>query len=222
MLVELGHQEIPTTGNRQFLVLIFKELTNLVARLASFNKSQPVTARTKGVGIGDNLHLISRPKFSIEGHHPAVDLGTNGFFPNLGVDFIGKIDRSGIFRKRAHSSIWCEDVNLFCQDIFFHIFNKFFGIAWLVLEFHHLLDPVHPNSRFLAVDLTLDPFFISPVSRNPILGNLVHFLGSDLELNWPFRTVYSRMDGLVAIGLPVGNIVLKAPRHWLPELMDVA
>ena len=129
MLVELGHQEVPTTVNRQFLVLIFKELTDLVARLASFNKGQPVTARTKGVGIGDNLHLISRPKFGIKRHHPAVDLGTNRFFPNLSVDFIGKIDRSGIFRERAHGSIWCEDVNFFCQDVFFYIFNKFFGIA---------------------------------------------------------------------------------------------
>ena len=129
MLVELGHQEVTATVNRQFLVLIFKELTDLVARLASFNKGQPITTRTKGIGIGDNLHLVSRPKFGIEGHHPAVDLGTNRFFPNLGVDFISKIDRSRIFRKRAHGSIWCEDVNLFCQDVFFYIFNKFFSIA---------------------------------------------------------------------------------------------
>ena len=129
MLVELGHQEVTTTVNRQFLVLIFKELTDLVARLASFNKGQPVTTRTKGIGIGDNLHLISRPKFGIEGHHPAVDLGTNRFFPNLGMDFIGKIDWSRIFRKRAHSSIWSEDVNLFCQDVFFYIFYEFLGIA---------------------------------------------------------------------------------------------
>ena len=50
----------------------------------------------------------------------------------------------------------------------------------------------------------------------------MHFLGSDLELNRSFRAVYSRMDGLIAIGLPVGNIVLKSTRHWLPELMDIA
>ena len=129
MLVELGHQEVTATVNRQFLVLIFKELTDLVARLASFNKGQPVTTWTKGIGIGDNLHLISRPKFGIEGHHPAVDLGTNRFFPNLGVDLIGKIDRSGIFGKRAHGSVWSEDVNLFCQDVFFYIFYEFLGIA---------------------------------------------------------------------------------------------
>ena len=49
----------------------------------------------------------------------------------------------------------------------------------------------------------------------------MHFLGSDLEFNRSFRAVDRRMDGLVAIGLPVGNIVLKTPRHRLPELMDV-
>ena len=222
MLIELGHQEVTTPVNRQFLILIFKELTNLVTRLASFNKGQPITARTKRIGIGDNLHLVSRPKFGIKRHHPAIDLGTNRFFPNLGVDFIGKIDRSRILWKGTDSPIWGKDINLFSQIVFLDRIDKFLGIIRLVLEFHHLLDPVHPNSRFLAVDLTLDTFFIGPVSRNPILGNLVHFLGSDLELNWPFRTVYSRMDGLIAICLPVGNIVLKTPRHWLPELMDVA
>ena len=29
------------------------------------------------------------------------------------------------------------------------------------------------------------------------------------------------MDGLIAIGLPVGNIVLKTPRHRFPEFMDI-
>ena len=137
------------------------------------------------------------------------------------MDLIGKIDRPRIFRKRAHGSVWCEDVNLFCQDVFFYIFYEFLGIAWLVLEFHHLLDPVHPNSRFLTVNLTLDPLLIGPVSRNPVLSDFMHFLGSDLEFNRSFRAIYSRMDRLIAIGLPVGNIVLKTPRHWLPEFMDV-
>ena len=51
MLVELSHQEVTATVNRQFLVLIFKELTDLVACLASFNKGQPVTTRTKGLAL---------------------------------------------------------------------------------------------------------------------------------------------------------------------------
>ena len=38
MLVELGHQEVTATVNRQFLVLIFKELTDLVARLAGLTR----------------------------------------------------------------------------------------------------------------------------------------------------------------------------------------
>ena len=59
------------------------------------------------------------------------------------------------------------------------------------------------------------------MSRNPVLGNLVHLLGSDLEFNRSFRAVYSRMDGLVAIGLPVGNIVLKTSRHRFPKFMDI-
>ena len=138
------------------------------------------------------------------------------------MNLIGKVNRSRILWKRTNRPIWSKDINLFCQIVFFDSIYKFLGIIRLVLEFHHLLDPVHPNSRFLAINLTLDSFFVGPVSRNPVLSNLVHFLGTDLELDGTFWTVDSGMDRLVTIGLTVGDIVLEATWHGLPKLVNIA
>ena len=137
------------------------------------------------------------------------------------MNLIGKVNRSRILWKRTNRSVWGKDINLLSQIVFFDRIYKFFGIIRLVLEFHHLLDPVHPNGRFLAINLAFHSFFVGPVSRNPVLSNLVHFLGTDLELNWSFWSINSRMDRLVPIGLTIGNIVLETSRHWFPKLMNV-
>ena len=135
--------------------------------------------------------------------------------------FIGKVNRSRILWKRTNRSIWSKDINLLSQIVFFDSIHKFLSIIRLVLELHHLLDPVHSNSRFFAINLTLDSFFVGPVSCNPVFSNLVHFLGSNLELNWPFRSINSRMDRLVTIGLTIGNVVLETSWHWFPKFMNI-
>ena len=61
MLMELSHEQLSSTVDREFLVLVLKELADLITRLASLDDIEPVTTWTKGVGIGDNLHLIPCP-----------------------------------------------------------------------------------------------------------------------------------------------------------------
>ncbi|VJB99846.1 Uncharacterised protein [Streptococcus pneumoniae] len=58
IFLELSHQHLTTLVDRQFLILVFKELANLIARLASLDHIEPVTARSKGVRVGDNFNLI--------------------------------------------------------------------------------------------------------------------------------------------------------------------
>ena len=60
------------------------------------------------------------------------------------------------------------------------------------------------------------------MSRNPILSDLMHFLGPNLKLNRTFGSINGRMNRLVTIGLAVGNIILEPPRHRPPKLMNVA
>ena len=94
MLLEVGNQKLTTLGDRGFLVLIFKELTNFISSLGGLNHLNPVTARTKGIGIGDNLNHITCLEFGSQGHHTAINLSTCGLLTNLGMDGIGKVNRS--------------------------------------------------------------------------------------------------------------------------------
>ena len=98
VFLELSHQHFTALVNRQFLILVFKELTNLVARLAGLDHVEPVTTRTKGVGVGDNFNLIPCLELGCQWNHTAIDLGTSRFFTDFGMDFIGKVNRSSAKR----------------------------------------------------------------------------------------------------------------------------
>ena len=118
MLLELSLQELPPFRDRQLLVLIFKELTDFISGLAGLDNIKPVAARSEGVSIGDNFHLIPCPKLGCQGHHAAIDLGSCGFLTDLGMNLIGKVNRARVLRQRAHCSIRCEDINFLSQIAF--------------------------------------------------------------------------------------------------------
>ena len=90
------------------------------------------------------------------------------------------------------------------------------------MKFNKIFNPVHSQSRLFRIYLALDTFLVSPVSCNPVFGNLVHFLGTDLDFNRPFWSINRCMDRLVTIGFRIGNIVFKTARHRTPEFMDVS
>ena len=111
MLLELSLQELPPFGDRQLLVLIFKELTDFISGLAGLDNIEPVAARSEGVSIGDDFHLITCPKLGCQRNHASIDLGSRGFLTDLSVDLIGKVNWTRVLRQRTHCSIRCEDVN---------------------------------------------------------------------------------------------------------------
>ena len=223
MLLEIGNQKLTTLGDWSFLVLILKELTNFISGLSSFDHLNPVSTRTKGIGIGDNLNHITRLEFGSQRHHTTINLGTCGLLTDLGMDGIGKVNRTWIFRQFLNSTIWCKDINSLWEDIFFYRVNKSLSIPVRgILEFHKILNPIHSQSRLFRIYLALDAFLVSPVSCNPVFGNLVHLLSTDLDFNRPFRSINRRMDRLITIGFRIGNIVFETSRHRTPELVDVS
>ena len=111
MLLELSLQELPPFGDRQLLVLIFKELADFISGLAGLDNIEPVAARSEGVSVGDDFHLITCPELGCQGHHAAIDLGSCGFLTDLGMDLIGKVNGTRVLRQRSHCSVRCEDVN---------------------------------------------------------------------------------------------------------------
>ena len=146
MFLELSLQELPPFGDRQLLVLIFKELTDFISGLAGLDNIEPVAARSEGVSVGDDFHLITCPELGCQRNHAAIDLGSCGFLTDLGMDLIGKVNGTRVLRQRTHCSIRCEDINFLSQIALLDRVNEVLGIVRLVLQLHQLLDPVHPDS----------------------------------------------------------------------------
>ncbi|MNN62176.1 hypothetical protein D3C81_1774580 [compost metagenome] len=64
-------------------------------------------------------------------------------------------------------------------------------------------------------------FLICPVRRDPVFGRPVHLPGADLNLRgFPVRANDRRMQRLVHVRLRHGDVILKPPRHRLPQRMD--
>ena len=145
MLLKLSLQELPPFGDRQLLVLIFKELADFISGLAGLDNIEPVAARSEGVSVGDDFHLITCPELGCQRNHAAINLGSSCFLTDLSVDLIGKVNGTRVLRQRAHRSIRREDVDFLSQIALLDRVNKVLGIIRLVLKLHQLFDPVHPD-----------------------------------------------------------------------------
>ena len=216
-LEQVLHQ-LPTLGHREFLVLIFEKLPNFIAGLVGLDQIDPVSARPKGIGTGDDFHLIPSFELGGQGHHPAIDLGTCCLFPHLGMDFIGKINGHRILGQLPHRTIWGEDIDPLGENVILNRIDKGLGIARIHLQFDEIVDPLE---LFLAGSRISAPL-VGPVGRNPVFSDLVHFLGPNLKFDWALWSVNRGMNGLVTIGLGIGNIVLETTWHRSPEFMNIA
>ena len=72
------------------------------------------------------------------------------------------------------------------------------------------------------IQITTNPLLVPPMGSQAMLSNEVHLGSPDLHLHW--NTVIPNnhsMEGAIAIGLGVLNVVLEAPFYWLPQLVHL-
>ncbi len=84
--------------------------------------------------------------------------------------------------------------------------------------------PADPGELLLVPDLdAVRSGLVLPVRRDAVFGSLVHVPGADLDLEGDaLRADDGRVDGLVAVGLRGGDIVLETARQGLEHVVDVA
>lgn len=72
------------------------------------------------------------------------------------------------------------------------------------------------------IHITANPLLVAPVSSQAMLSNEVHLGGPNLDLHWDsIIPSHDGVEGTVAIGLGVLNVVLEAPFYWLPQLVHL-
>lgn len=72
------------------------------------------------------------------------------------------------------------------------------------------------------VNVTADSLLVTPVGSQAMLCDEVHFGGPDLDFDWDaIVTNHNSVEGAVAVGLGVLDVVLEAAIHRLPQVVHL-
>jgi len=137
------------------------------------------------------------------------------------VDGVSKVNRRGTARKLKDLAFGSENINFVREQIDFYMFDK---LQRVVCALAHLDKPLNP-----AIDPTLADLngggiivLIEPVRCNPVVGDLLHFLGADLNLDIHVHAEQGGMQRLVAVRLGHRNVIFEAARQGLIEAVHSA
>ena len=112
------------------------------------------------------------------------------------MDCVGKIDRRGPARENDDIAHWGKAKNLIGIHFEFGMLEEIIRIGCLVQYFKEFSHPTEFSTRSNVGSL-----FVMPMGCHAILGNLVHFLGTDLNFNsMTVRSDNGRVQGFIAIG----------------------
>ena len=72
------------------------------------------------------------------------------------------------------------------------------------------------------IPITAELLLVTPVCRKPMLSNEVHLGGPDLDLHWDAIIAnHNGVEGAIAIGFGILDVVLEAACHWLPQVVHL-
>ena len=131
---------------------------------------------------------------------------------DIGMHRVGEIHRRGAARQRHDPALGREDIDLVGEQIDLDVFQKLGSIAAFVLDFQQALQPL-VGFLLHVVDAGVAAL-VKPVRGHAGFGDLVHVLAADLDLDRRAEGAeQGGMQGLVAVGLGNGDVVLELARE---------
>ena len=135
------------------------------------------------------------------------------------MDGVSKVHHGGAARQRHDLALGGEYIHRVGKEIDLDVFPELGGVAGLVLDIEQRLQPLGAQAvvglAFAGVD------FVKPMRCHPRLGDQVHSLGAHLKLDVDARWTDQRgVQGLVAVDLGNGDVVLEPARHRFVELVQ--
>ena len=180
-------------------------LAYLGACLGGGDEVQPVLLGRLG-GRGHHFHLVAALQQVAQGHVLAVDLGARAPASQAGVDVEGKVEHGSPLGQLEQVAFGGEHKHL----VFIQL--QLEAVHGLQVVVRTLQCFAHGGEPFIQSAFPLDAF-VSPVSGQSALGNVVHALGAYLHLH---PLAFGPHDGdvqrLVAVALGHGKPVAQAFR----------
>ncbi|MPM56589.1 hypothetical protein SDC9_103398 [bioreactor metagenome] len=140
---------------------------------------------------------------------------------DFSMDIIGEIQRTGTRWQFDDIAFRSEDINLVLEDILLDAFDELTSVLGIILQVDQITEPIDLMGHLIGIDFFGDTLFVCPVSRNPVLRDLVHFDCPDLDFDWRSLCPDNcRMQRLIHIRLRHGDIVFEPTRHRFPFCMN--
>src|SRR2546427_12614539 len=124
----------------------------------------------------------------IQRDHAAVGLRADTPVADLGVDAVGEVDGRRVRGQVEDVALRREYVNLVLEEVDFDSVEEGLGVAYLVLPLEEAAQP----GQLLVEARVLSAFLIGPVRCHAKLGDAMHLLSADLDLD---RLARVRDDG---------------------------
>ena len=137
------------------------------------------------------------------------------------MDGVGEVHRRCPAGQLHDAAFGREHVDFIREQIHFHVFDELHGVIGPLPHFHQPLHPaVHP--RLIHAGHAAGLVLVHPVSRDTVVGDVLHLLRPDLDLDVHMHTEQGGVKRLIAIGLGHGNIVLEPARQRLVQAVNGA
>ncbi len=126
------------------------------------------------------------------------------------VDVIGKVEGGSSRRQVDDIPFRGEHIDPVLEHLTAQILEQWATLGEILLPGEQLAQPLDLVFEVAPLAAGLGPFLVAPVGCNSELGILMHLIGADLDLHrLALGSHHHGMDGLVAVGFGVGDIVVK-------------
>ena len=177
--VQLFFQQIATLRHVLLASLALEPLADPLFGGGALDEVQPVAAGTMRRFRGEDLDDLTVLEVVVQRDHAPVDLRAHASVSDLGVDAVREIHRGRAGRQVQHITLRREHVNLVLEEVDLHRVDEGLGVPHLGLPLEEAAQP-----RELLVEArVLLAFLVGPVRRHAELGDAVHLLGADLDLD---------------------------------------
>jgi len=181
----LSLEQLPSEIDAPGLLLGVEEVLDLVSCARRRDEVEPVAARLVS-RLRHDLHDVAVLEPLAEGHHPPVDAGPPRTGARRRCGWRRRSRWPSLPRQRLHLAPGGEGVHLLRIEIHLEVLQELLRVADLLLPLEQLSQPAEVLLIGLRGGAAL---LVLPVRGDAVLGNAVHVLGADLDLEGEPRSL---------------------------------
>ena len=188
------------------------------ARLGGRDEARPGRVRLRAFR-GDDLDGLAVSQHGAKRHEAAIHLRRDAALADARVHGIGEVDAGRAARQPHDVALWREHVDLVGEQVDLDALEELLGRA--LVQIHHTFQPL-ARAGLLCLSAVLAGLVL-PVRRDARLGQALHVLGADLNLDRrAIRAEQRSVQRLVAVDARNRDVVLEAAGHRPVEAVHEA